>query len=45
MLKLLKQDWPQEKLEPAFDALKISRLERAEKLSLEEFVELTKCLV
>ncbi len=45
MLKLLKQDWPQEKLEPAFDALKISRLERAEKLSLEQFVELTKCLV
>jgi 16S rRNA (adenine1518-N6/adenine1519-N6)-dimethyltransferase len=44
MLKLLKQDWPQEKLEPAFDALKISRLERAEKLSLEEFVELTKFL-
>ncbi len=44
MLKLLKQDWTQEKLEPAFDMLKISRLERAEKLSLEQFVELTKSL-
>jgi 16S rRNA (adenine1518-N6/adenine1519-N6)-dimethyltransferase len=45
MLKLLKQDWPKEKLEPAFDALKISRLERAEKLSIEQFVELTKVLI
>ena len=44
MLKLLKQDWTQEKLEPAFDALQISRLERAEKLSLEQFVALTKIL-
>ena len=42
MLKLLAQDWPKEKLEHTFDALKISRQERAEKLSLEQLVELTK---
>lgn len=44
MLKLLKQDWPKEKLEAAFAALNISPQERAEKLSLEQFVELTKKL-
>jgi 16S rRNA A1518/A1519 N6-dimethyltransferase RsmA/KsgA/DIM1 with predicted DNA glycosylase/AP lyase activity len=44
MLKLLKMDWPKEKLEAAFAELKISRQERAEKLSLEQFVELTKTL-
>jgi 16S rRNA (adenine1518-N6/adenine1519-N6)-dimethyltransferase len=44
MLKLLKQDWPKEKLEAVFAELKISPLERAEKLSLEQFVELTKIL-
>ena len=44
MLKLLKQEWPKEKLEAAFAALNISPLERAEKLSLEQFVELTKLL-
>jgi 16S rRNA (adenine1518-N6/adenine1519-N6)-dimethyltransferase len=44
MLKLLKQDWPKEKLDAAFAALNISPLERAEKLSLEQFVELTKIL-
>lgn len=44
MLKLLKQDWPKEKLEAAFAELKISPQERAEKLSLEQFVELTKTL-
>jgi 16S rRNA (adenine1518-N6/adenine1519-N6)-dimethyltransferase len=44
MLKLLKQDWPKEKLEAAFTALNISPQERAEKLSLEQFVELTKKL-
>ncbi len=42
MLKLLKQDWPKEKLEAAFTRLNISFLERAEKLSLEQFVALTK---
>ena len=39
MLKLLKMDWPKEKLEAAFAELKISPQERAEKLSLEQFVE------
>ena len=41
MLKLLKQDWPVEKLAAAFAELKISPQERAEKLSLEQFVALT----
>jgi len=44
MLKLLKQDWPKEKLEAIFAELNISLLERAEKLSLEQFVALTKKL-
>jgi 16S rRNA (adenine1518-N6/adenine1519-N6)-dimethyltransferase len=44
MLKLLKQDWPKEQLEAAFAALAISPQERAEKLSLEQFGELTKIL-
>ena len=44
MLKLLKQDWPADKLAAAFEELKISPQERAEKLSLEEFVALTKNL-
>jgi len=44
MLKLLKADWPKEKLEAAFTDLKISPMERAEKLSLEQFVEMTKML-
>ena len=38
MLKLLREDWPEEKLEQAFAELKISPQERAEKLSLEQFV-------
>ena len=37
MLKLLREDWPAEKLERAFAELKISPQERAEKLSLEQF--------
>jgi 16S rRNA (adenine1518-N6/adenine1519-N6)-dimethyltransferase len=41
MLKLLKQDWPKEKLESAFTELSISPQERAEKVSLEDFVKLT----
>jgi 16S rRNA (adenine1518-N6/adenine1519-N6)-dimethyltransferase len=41
MLKLLKQNWPKEKLEAAFAELGISVQERAEKLSLEQFVALT----
>jgi 16S rRNA (adenine1518-N6/adenine1519-N6)-dimethyltransferase len=44
MLKLLREDWPAEKLEPAFAGLKIPLRERAEKLSLEQFVELVKKL-
>ena len=44
MLKLLKQDWPKEKLEAAFAELQISPMERAEKLSLEQFVALTEKL-
>ncbi len=44
MLKLLKQDWAVDKLTTAFDELKISPMERAEKLSLEQFVALTKIL-
>jgi 16S rRNA (adenine1518-N6/adenine1519-N6)-dimethyltransferase len=44
MFKLLKNDWPEEKLKSAFAELKISLQERAEKLSLEQFAELTKSL-
>jgi 16S rRNA (adenine1518-N6/adenine1519-N6)-dimethyltransferase len=44
MLKLLKQDWPADKLTAAFAELNISPQERAEKLSLERFVQLTKLL-
>jgi 16S rRNA (adenine1518-N6/adenine1519-N6)-dimethyltransferase len=44
MLKLLKSDWPLEKLQAAFAALQISPMERAEKVSLAQFVELTKLL-
>jgi 16S rRNA (adenine1518-N6/adenine1519-N6)-dimethyltransferase len=44
MLKLLKQDWAADKLAAAFAELKISSQERAEKLSLEQFVALTKLL-
>ena len=41
MLKLLREDWPTEKLAGAFATLKIPPRERAEKLSLEQFVALT----
>jgi len=44
MLKLLKADWSPEKLGQAFAKLSISPQERAEKLSLEQFVELTRIL-
>jgi 16S rRNA (adenine1518-N6/adenine1519-N6)-dimethyltransferase len=44
MLKLLKQDWPKETLAAAFAGLNISPQERAEKLSLEQFVALTNAL-
>jgi 16S rRNA (adenine1518-N6/adenine1519-N6)-dimethyltransferase len=41
MFKLLKEDWPEQILQAAFAALKIPPQERAEKLSLEQFVALT----
>lgn len=44
MLKLLKADWELETLVAAFAELKISPQERAEKLSLDQFVDLTKLL-
>lgn len=44
MLKLLKQEWPKERLAAVFAALGISPQERAEKLSLEQFVALTERL-
>lgn len=44
MLKLLKQDWAADKLTAAFAELNISPMERAEKLSLEQFVALTEFL-
>ena len=44
MLKLLREDWPIEKLERAFAELKIPVQERAEKLRLEQFVHLTESL-
>lgn len=45
MLKLLKQDWPAEKLATAFAQLNLSSQERAEKLNLDQFVALTKILL
>ncbi len=44
MMKLLKSDWPLEKLKPVFAELQISPQERAEKLSLEQFVALAEKL-
>ena len=44
MLKLLKQDWPPDKLVRAFAQMKISPQARAEKVSLEQFVRLTMIL-
>jgi 16S rRNA (adenine1518-N6/adenine1519-N6)-dimethyltransferase len=44
MLKLLKQDWPKEKLAQAFEKLQLSPQIRAEAVSLEQFVELTRIL-
>jgi 16S rRNA (adenine1518-N6/adenine1519-N6)-dimethyltransferase len=45
MIKLLKSDWPLERLTQVFAELKISPQERAEKLSLQQFVQLTGKLV
>jgi len=44
ILKLLKQDWNAEALQAAFVAMGISLQERGEKLSLDQFVTLTKHL-
>jgi 16S rRNA (adenine1518-N6/adenine1519-N6)-dimethyltransferase len=44
MHKLLKSDWPEDKLTTAFSSIGISLQERAEKLSVIQFVELTKLL-
>lgn len=44
VFKLLRRDWPEQKLKTAFSQLRISPLERAEKLSLEQFVKLAECV-
>jgi 16S rRNA (adenine1518-N6/adenine1519-N6)-dimethyltransferase len=44
MMKLLKQEWPVEKLTMAFDQLGLSPQIRAEKVSLEQFVRLVEML-
>jgi 16S rRNA (adenine1518-N6/adenine1519-N6)-dimethyltransferase len=44
MMKLLKRDWPESRLEGAFADLSLSPEVRAEKVSLEEFVALTRSL-
>ncbi len=44
MMKLMKADWPLEKLKGAFEELKIQPTERAEKLSLQQFVAFTRIL-
>jgi 16S rRNA (adenine1518-N6/adenine1519-N6)-dimethyltransferase len=44
MIKLLKQEWPKEQLAIAFAQLNISEQERAEKVSLLQFVALTEML-
>ena len=45
MLKLLKEDWPTEELEQAFEDLRLSLQTRAENVSLEQFVQLTEELL
>jgi 16S rRNA (adenine1518-N6/adenine1519-N6)-dimethyltransferase len=44
MMKLLKQEWPAEKLASAFSRFGISPQARAEAVTLEQFVRLTSCL-
>jgi hypothetical protein len=44
MLKLLREDWPAEKLERAFKELRLSLQIRAEEVRLEQFVGLVKAL-
>lgn len=45
MFKLLKEDWPAEKLERAFHELRLPPQVRAETVSLEQFVRLTQLLL
>jgi 16S rRNA (adenine1518-N6/adenine1519-N6)-dimethyltransferase len=45
MMKLLKQEWPVEKLASVFEQMGLSPQIRAEKASLEQFVQLTGLLV
>jgi 16S rRNA (adenine1518-N6/adenine1519-N6)-dimethyltransferase len=45
MVKLLKQSWPVEKIAAALEQLKLRPDVRGEKLSLEQFVELTRLLI
>lgn len=44
MMKLLKQEWPAEKLAEAFERVGLSPQIRAEAVTLEQFVGLTACL-
>jgi 16S rRNA A1518/A1519 N6-dimethyltransferase RsmA/KsgA/DIM1 with predicted DNA glycosylase/AP lyase activity len=44
MLKLLKHDWPAENLAAGFEKLGLSPQIRAERVALEQFVELTQLL-
>ena len=44
MIKLLKEDWPQARLEAAFGVVGIDAHARAENISLEQFVDLTRRL-
>jgi 16S rRNA (adenine1518-N6/adenine1519-N6)-dimethyltransferase len=44
MLKLLKQDWPESRLAPEFERLKLSPQIRAEEVSLEQFAQLARGL-
>jgi 16S rRNA (adenine1518-N6/adenine1519-N6)-dimethyltransferase len=44
MFKLLKQDWPEDKLAQAFDKVGLSPQARAESAALSQFVELTSLL-
>jgi 16S rRNA (adenine1518-N6/adenine1519-N6)-dimethyltransferase len=45
MLKLLKEDWPARKLEQLFERLQLSFQVRAEGVTLEQFISLTRQLV
>ena len=43
-LKLLKEDWPEERLGEAFQRLKLSPRIRAEEVSLEQFTQMAQAL-